>query len=82
MKEEIIVRNRKRADLLKELANKGFVAFDKEGKEIKSKEKIEEESEEEKEPEENDEANKPKEKRSGYDYLLSMPLWSLTLEKV
>ena len=102
VKEEIIIRNRKRADLLKELQGEGigqqqlifsdkkFLPFDSKNKRKKSKAgsastvgfftfvaEVEDDEElaQEEVPDE-------VESKSAYDYLLSMPLWSLTLEKV
>eukprot|EP01114_Cavostelium_apophysatum_P017591 TRINITY_DN526_c0_g1_i1.p1 TRINITY_DN526_c0_g1~~TRINITY_DN526_c0_g1_i1.p1 ORF type:complete len:1536 (+),score=661.88 TRINITY_DN526_c0_g1_i1:185-4792(+) len=74
VKEEIIVRNRKKADLLKELATKGYKAFPKKKKR----------DEEEAAPaeEENGEEQEQADSKNGYDYLLSMQLWNLTMERV
>jgi DNA topoisomerase-2 len=87
VKEEIIIRNRKRADLLQELIDKKFDQFIGDKKvESKSIVKVEDEDEEgSSESEDESDKNskkKVKELKSGYDYLLKMPLWSLTLEKV
>lgn len=64
--------NRKRKDLLEDLKLKGFMQFPK-SKQIS----IDNASETIADEIENDDENV-----SGYDYLLSMPLWSLTAEKV
>jgi len=77
VKEEIIVRNRKKVDLLKELEDKGFTPFDT----SKAKKKKEDEDDNGEEENEVDEKKKEK-KKSHFDYLLSMPLWNLTWEKV
>ncbi len=76
IKEEIVVRNRKKADLLNELAAKKFAPFYKKKKEKQTVpgEEAEGSGEEEEEPK--------GDKARGYDYLLSMPLWNLTMEKV
>eukprot|EP01018_Ginkgo_biloba_P032588 Gb_11673 [translate_table: standard] len=77
---EIIVNNRKRAELLLELKNKGFTPFPKKTKAIEAAiagalPDVEES------PEENTEAAKGV--RAGdYEYLLSMAIGTLTLEKV
>lgn len=68
----IVVANRKKDELLQELHRKGFQTF------IQQKKTISEDDDgnhAEDEPN-GDELNK------GYDYLLSMKLWSLTMEKV
>jgi len=63
---KLIVSKRKKADLLKELVALKFDPFDKE-----------EVVENEEEPNEEKEATSAQ-----YNYLLSMPLWNLTYEKV
>ena len=77
----IVVSNRKKKELLAELQKKKYQQFPKKGcvltnhalaKFVAKAKKSEEESEEE-----NGDVLS-----TGYDYLLSMPLWSLTLEKV
>eukprot|EP01116_Phalansterium_solitarium_P015953 TRINITY_DN3599_c0_g1_i1.p1 TRINITY_DN3599_c0_g1~~TRINITY_DN3599_c0_g1_i1.p1 ORF type:complete len:1533 (-),score=573.08 TRINITY_DN3599_c0_g1_i1:16-4614(-) len=81
VKEEIIVRNRKRADLLKELQAKKFDPIFTKAVEEKMA-KAAAAADEEEEDEEGEESDEKTEKKSGYDYLLSMPLWNLTMEKV
>eukprot|EP01018_Ginkgo_biloba_P024990 Gb_12824 [translate_table: standard] len=77
---EIIVNNRKRAELLLELKNKGFTPFPKKTKTVEAAiagalPDVEES------PEENTETAKGV--RAGdYEYLLSMAIGTLTLEKV
>jgi DNA topoisomerase-2 len=80
VKEEIIVRNRKKAELLKELAAKKFTPIYKEKK--KKKKTVTAEEVDDGDAEESESEANESEAKSGYDYLLSMPLWSLTLEKV
>ncbi|EFC50179.1 DNA topoisomerase II [Naegleria gruberi] len=75
--ETIQVKKRKKADLLKELKTKKYSSFPKE-KKIAAAGDIQNEEEEEEEDEEKDVADLT----DGYNYLLSMPLWSLTVEKV
>lgn len=92
---EIIISNRKKADILKELREKSFDPFPT--KAVKSKKKTaggevavdSDESEgEEGEDTKGSKDTKPVKKESvdksskDYDYLLSMSLWNLTLEKV
>lgn len=87
---EIVVNNRKKADLLKELRDKKFDPFSvKKAKKKTADEEVAVESEESEGEEETEEgkdskANVKKEADSAkdFDYLLSMPLWNLTLEKV
>lgn len=92
---EIIISNRKKADLLKELREKNFDPFPT--KTVKTKTKVagdevavesddenEEGGEQEKEEDTKDTKKAPSVEKSSkdYDYLLSMSLWNLTLEKV
>lgn len=92
IKQEITIRNRKKAELLTQLEKMGFAKFDLEKKNSK---KIKKESEKQKanknapvdedsDNESEDEASQEekKEKNTGYNYLLGMPLWSLTHERV
>jgi len=69
---ELVISNRKKGDLLVELKEKGFEQFAKEKKESQENEQEEEEEDDE------DSAIKP----GAYDYLLGMPMWSLTYERV
>ncbi|GBG92399.1 hypothetical protein CBR_g55332 [Chara braunii] len=84
IKGEIIVSNRKKADLLAELKQLGFTPLANKAVKKKGQNSAlpEEEGEEATEEEEEDGAGKGFGKGGGYDYLLSMPIWSLTLEKV
>eukprot|EP00658_Telonema_sp_P-2_P010291 TRINITY_DN13877_c0_g1_i3.p1 TRINITY_DN13877_c0_g1~~TRINITY_DN13877_c0_g1_i3.p1 ORF type:complete len:606 (+),score=201.50 TRINITY_DN13877_c0_g1_i3:245-2062(+) len=68
---ELIISKKKKADLLVELAQLDFPQF--------GKEKAEETKEDETSEDEDEIAEiQP----GGYDYLLGMPMWSLTLEKI
>lgn len=81
VKGEIVVSNRKRADLFLELKQKGFTP-------LRSKPKTVEPAPEPAESEESAENDEEEEevgrgvKASDYEYLLSMPIGTLTLEKV
>jgi len=70
VKGDLELRKRKKADLLKELRDRKFTPWS-EFEALSCKEKTEEEA-----------AAKGGEEKSDYDYLLGMPLWNLTLEKV
>lgn len=67
---ELKIAKKKKADLLIELLELGFVQF--------GKDKVEQEAEEEAV----DEDAPPMILPGGYDYLLGMPMWSLTFEKI
>ena len=67
---EIIVANRKKDDLMKELEEKKFDKLAAKTRKPKAKNAIVEDEEEE------------EQSKASYDYLLSMPLWNLTFEKV
>lgn len=74
---QLVVSNRKKNELLDELRQKGFKLF-------AEKKAAKKEDEEGQEGEEED-ANAPQGSVSlsqGYDYLLSMKIWSLTMERV
>ncbi|KAF8016195.1 hypothetical protein BT93_H1646 [Corymbia citriodora subsp. variegata] len=77
---EIIVSNRKRADLFQELQAKGFAPFRKETKTIETA--VAESTDDSEETEENSEVTTKGVKASDYEYLLSMAIGTLTLEKV
>lgn len=79
VKGEIIINKRKRADLIQELKKKNFTPIYKKKTLTESKP---EDEDEESEQDEKKSKKKAGEKDSGYDYLLSMPLWSLTEERV
>jgi DNA topoisomerase-2 len=69
VKGDLIVSNRKRADLLADLERRGYAVMRKKTRKPRARAAIEEEDEDEQD-------------NASYDYLLSMPIWSLTLEKV
>merc|ERR1712087_1072495 len=75
--EELEIRNRPKIEILNDLVKDGYALFPKE----KKKKGIVEEEEEEVEEEGNDETDTAK-LVAGYNYLLNMALWSLTLERV
>merc|ERR1711994_1239395 len=77
---ELEIRNRPKVDILNQLANDGYTMFPKEKK--KGKSVIEEEEEEEEEEEDANDGSNIAKMVAGYNYLLSMPIWNLTLEKV
>ncbi|XP_057989505.1 DNA topoisomerase 2 [Hevea brasiliensis] len=82
VKGEIVVSNRKRADLLRELQQKGFTPFPKN---ISAEAVVAGAADDTEEPEESideTEANPKNVQASDYEYLLSMPIGTLTLEKV
>ncbi|KAJ3708774.1 hypothetical protein LUZ61_012479 [Rhynchospora tenuis] len=76
---EIIVTNRKRADLLFELKQKGFIPFTKKTKGMVSGTPGAEEDNEDMSPEA---VAGGVIRASDYEYLLSMPIGTLTLEKI
>jgi DNA topoisomerase-2 len=88
VKDEIIIRKRKKADLLKELVKKKFVAFPKQvkgkAKEAKKEEEADEDEEKEDESDHGDagDTDEVRKLEDGYSYLLSMPLMTMTLERV
>ncbi|EOY18139.1 Topoisomerase II isoform 3 [Theobroma cacao] len=80
VKGEIIVNNRKRADLFLELQTKGFTPFPKKAKTVEVA--VAGATDDTEETEENSEVSAKGLQASDYDYLLSMAIGSLTLEKV
>ncbi|KAL9654530.1 hypothetical protein ABK040_006595 [Willaertia magna] len=80
--ETLQVRKRKKADLLKELKSKKYTPFPKEKKKVVAVGDLNETGTEEEEEEEEENDKDVEDLSNGYNYLLSMPLWSLTLEKV
>lgn len=80
VKGEIIVSNRKRADLLLELQQKGFTPFPKNISAVVAG--AVDDAEEPEESIDETEANPKSVQASDYEYLLSMPIGTLTLEKV
>lgn len=79
VKGEIIVNNRKRADLLLELKNKGFTPFPKK-KAVEAV--VADTTDDAEDSEESPEESNRGVRASDYDYLLSMAIGTLTLEKV
>ena len=70
---QLIVSNRKRTELLKELNERGYETFPKENK----REQTDTDSEED----EQEASHSDSDLAKGYDYLLSMKIWTLTFEK-
>lgn len=82
---EIVVSNRKKADLLIELQQKGFTPMPKKGKSAEPQVAgaNDENSEEQEDENTREEAVRVEEaKRGDYEYLLSMSIGTLTLESV
>lgn len=79
---EIVVSNRKRADLFVELQRKGFTPFPKKTKAVEPEVAGATEDAEDTEENSNAEAISTEARISDYDYLLSMAIGTLTLEKV
>ncbi|KAH9301945.1 hypothetical protein KI387_013528, partial [Taxus chinensis] len=77
---EIIVNNRKRAELLLELKNKGFTPFPKKTKAVEAA--IAGALLDGEEPPEDNTETAEGVRAGDYEYLLSMPIGTLTLEKV
>jgi len=73
IKGELVVSKRKREDLLKDLRSKGFKPYNQ---------IVGTAAEDEDEPMPAAGASAPKETKAGFDYLLGMPIWSLTQERV
>ncbi|KAM0934081.1 putative DNA topoisomerase (ATP-hydrolyzing) [Dioscorea sansibarensis] len=84
VRNEIIVSNRKKADLLIELREKGFTPIRKENKGIEAAiaGAVADSEENEESPEDSPEIVRGGVRASDYDYLLSMAIGTLTLEKV
>lgn len=80
VKGEIIVSNRKRADLFLELKQKGFTPFPKKTKAIEAA--VAGVDVDPEETQDNSETVSKEVKASDYEYLLSMAIGSLTYEKV
>ncbi|KAJ6157931.1 DNA topoisomerase II eukaryotic-type [Penicillium chermesinum] len=73
---QLVISKKKKAILITELREKGFKSFPKVAEAVKM-------GEDEPFLEEGEQEDKEIEKMSnGYDYLLGMPIWSLTLERV
>ncbi|KAI1119440.1 DNA topoisomerase [Nemania sp. NC0429] len=75
MDQKLVVSRKKKAVIIEELRERKYEAFVKNA-EAKTK------SEEEEEEAENAEENSVDDDSRGYDYLLSMPIWSLTQERL
>lgn len=84
IRNEIIVSNRKKADLLIELREKGFTPIRKENKGIEAAVAgaMADSEENEESSEDSPEIVRGSVRASDYDYLLSMAIGTLTLEKV
>lgn len=82
VKGEIIVNNRKRADLFVELKQKGFTPFPKKTKSVEPEVAGATDDTEDTEDNSNSEAAATEVRISDYEYLLSMAIGALTLEKV
>ena len=75
------ISNVKKDILIATLQKEGYAQFEPPSKKKKSEDGEEDDDDDEKEAKDEKEAAKKATSR-GYDYLLGMPLWSLTLEKV
>ena len=73
----VVINNRKRSDILSDLKKRNYELFPKEIKKSKSSQ-VSDPSDDEA----NDHGPADSELSKGYDYLLGMKMWSLTLEKV
>ena len=77
IKDEVKIRNVARKKVIQQLEEQKYQKFLKgQAKKVKTENDLEEDDEGE------GESGEPKEKNCGYEYLLSMNLWSLTEEKV
>lgn len=79
-----MVNNRKKVDLLKQLEDMGFDKFENDAKEKKKKAtsgKAKKGDAEDDDDEEGD-SKSIKKAETGYNYLLGMPIWNLTMERV
>lgn len=77
IEKELVVSNRKKADIMADLRKLKFRPFPK-----VSKAKAAGETEDVVNPDEDEEAAEGAGGSTDYDYLLGMPIWSLTKEKV
>ncbi|KAJ8331328.1 DNA topoisomerase 2 [Batrachochytrium dendrobatidis] len=75
---KLVVQNRKRVDLLKELVTRKYKLIPKK----KAGSEATNGSEGSDDANDGDESVQDDDPRQGYDYLLSMPIWNLTWEKV
>jgi DNA topoisomerase-2 len=67
---DVVINNRRRKDIIAELKSKNFVAFPSKPTKAAA------------DKGDDDESSQESGEASDYDYLLRMPLWNLTLEKV
>ncbi|KAL0587421.1 hypothetical protein ABG067_003040 [Albugo candida] len=74
---DLIVSNRKKVELLQELADSGYDTIHPKSSKVKTTNE-----EQEKDSEESDDEDGTAELAKGYNYLLSMAIWSLTKERV
>jgi len=72
-KGELVVSNRKRAELLSELSERGYDVYPKDEKKV--------EEDDENSDDEVEESATDAELAKGYEYLLGMKIWSLTFER-
>lgn len=83
IKGELIVSKRKRNDLIADLKRKGFKPYNEIFGKTKSADDEDEDAPASTPAEQGGkETKEAKEPKSGFDYLLGMPIWSLTLERV
>lgn len=73
---DLVVSNRKRVVLLKDLQDRGFELFPKDTKKVSNGD-----NEEDEEDESEDDTASDAELAKGYEYLLGLKIWSLTKEK-
>jgi DNA topoisomerase-2 len=77
-----VVNNRKKVDLLKQLEEMGFDKLANDAKEKKKKAAKAKKGATDDDDEEENESKAVKKAETGYNYLLSMPIWNLTMERV
>lgn len=87
IKKELVVSNRKKTELLAELEKKGFDKFENDAKDKKSRlsgKKAAKGTDGDDEDDGDDEGSTKQSKKTetGYNYLLTMPIWNLTAERV
>ncbi|EGD72949.1 DNA topoisomerase II, variant [Salpingoeca rosetta] len=78
----LVISNRKKADILQELRAKGFAAFPKPKGKKGAKTVGDLDDDAAGAPPSSDEDEALEESASDFDYLLSMPMWNLTMERV
>ncbi|KAJ3239764.1 DNA topoisomerase 2 [Chytriomyces hyalinus] len=79
---KLVVQNRKKADILKELIKRDYFRVPKAKAAKQNEDSSNGADGEEREDEENENDGSDVPKAGDFDYLLSMPIWSLTYEKV